>query len=146
MFTEKIKTNFWKKVNKTDSCWEWTATNFKLGYGYFSYTFNGKRTHIGAHRFSAILHGMDIDGLCVCHTCDNRSCVNPEHLFVGTHADNMKDMAKKNRSRSNLTVDQVKEIRRLLKTKMKQKDIAKELGVRKQQVSQIKCGRTHKYI
>ena len=93
---------FWNKVNKEGQihfilrtkCWIWTAHKYPKGYGQFG--FNGKVT--AAHRVSWILHyGPIPEGLLVCHRCDNPSCVNPEHLFLGTAKDNAEDMGRKGR-------------------------------------------------
>jgi hypothetical protein len=113
--------NFWEKViqTETDHCWEWIGATQSQGYGSFS--INGK-TYL-AHRISyTICHGDIPEGLCVLHHCDNRLCVNPGHLFLGTNFDNIQDMVRKNRQSHNTTnritklnIDQVELMRRLYK-------------------------------
>lgn len=88
---------FWSKVDKRgpEECWEWISARRSGRYG--SFRLNGE-TH-RAHRFSASLAGMVIDGLMVRHDCDNPSCVNPAHLRPGTAADNCRDMWERGRQR-----------------------------------------------
>ncbi len=84
---------FHSSYEKTDSCWNWTQRTL-FGYGYFS--FRGKS--VRAHRFSWELVNGPIPGdLCVCHSCDNRRCVNPSHLWLGTRNDNIQDCKNKHR-------------------------------------------------
>lgn len=83
------------KINDETGCWEWTASIMNSGYGQFLPT-NG--VCVSAHRFSWVLHnGKICDGLYVLHKCDNKICVNPEHLFLGTAHDNLVDAVKKGR-------------------------------------------------
>lgn len=102
---------FWAKVSVAgaDECWEWQGGKKEGGHGVF---FDGERL-VPAHRFSYELHhGPIVSGLEICHTCDNPPCVNPTHLFAGTHKDNMEDCVQKGRSRrGTLTISEIQAIR-----------------------------------
>ena len=91
---------FWKQVEKTDSCWNWTGHSKAGWHGLF--TWNKRQGQ--AHRYAwERERGPITDGLFVLHRCDNPKCVRVAHLFLGTQLDNMRDMALKGRSRkSNL--------------------------------------------
>ncbi len=89
---------FWSKVDKKgpNDCWEWMAAKYPTGYGYIKRS--NSRDNVYAHRFVLELEGIDIpSGMFVCHHCDNKSCVNPSHLFIGTQQDNVDDMWRKGR-------------------------------------------------
>jgi hypothetical protein len=137
---------FWEKVGKSPGCWEWQAQLNNKGYGLFRPC--GTDPKVAAHRFSyRLAHRAIPDGKWVLHRCDNRKCVNPAHLFVGTHSDNMRDMFTKGRSgRSKIGPDEVREIRRRKQVGEKYQDIANYLGVSLDAVKKIGAGRTWSYL
>lgn len=94
-----IAERFWPKVDVRghEECWEWTASRKERGYGVFSRPGHNNGA-LKAHRVSwELANGPIPDGLCVLHRCDNPPCVNPAHLFLGTIADNNRDMSLKGR-------------------------------------------------
>lgn len=132
---------FWAKVQKTTGCWLWTGA--KGGGGYGAIKFEGKV--VRAHRISwELVNGPIHDGLFVLHRCDVRLCVNPKHLFLGTHEDNMRDCSRKQRTtlgekqgRAKLKSSDVLEIRRLRSEGVKSSVIARKFCISQPTVSQI---------
>ena len=145
MLTER----FWSKVDRRgpDQCWEWTGWKDDAGYGLLK--IRGKRHR--AHRLSYEDATGTAPGLMfVCHRCDNPSCVNPAHLFLGTNAENLADRDRKGRqSRSigeasywaRLTFDEVAELRQLRAEGWRQVDLAARYGVSQPAVSMICSGK-----
>lgn len=145
--TEDKICTFWSRVNKTDYCWEWTGTKNLAGYGSFSI----KGETIGSHRISYFIRNGEIPkGLCILHKCDNPSCVNPDHLFMGTRKDNMDDKVRKGRQSKGeksvgyrkLEKEQVLEIVELLREGFPVKAICPLYNISKSSVSFIKNGIT----
>jgi len=138
------KIRFWEKVKirEHEQCWNWVAHK-RNGYGMFQIW---NRSH-SAHRLCWIMEfGPIPDGLCVLHSCDNPSCCNPEHLFLGTHTDNMRDASRKGKfhrkgelnGRAKLTEREVATIRNLHgKGGLTPTVLAKAFGVTRPAISQI---------
>lgn len=130
-------------IERPSGCIEWVGKLGRKGYGFFS--INGKT--ISPHRYSYSIHHGDFNGLLVCHTCDNRVCVNPDHLFLGTNKDNMMDCARKLRtSDRKLSPSNVIEIRKLIKTGISSGKIAKDFGVSRHNINSIKRGNTWNWL
>ena len=138
---------FWSKVAKSDSCWTWTAGLNESGYGSFRF---GNRMH-AAHRIAWMLTSGQPGDLHVLHKCDNRRCVNPEHLFLGTNADNVADRVRKGRSssaggerhgRAKLRAADIPAIRQRIALGEFQKDIARDYGVSQPCIGYLARGET----
>lgn len=127
-----------------DECWSWGGAGKGNGYGNVNVL--GRTT--GAHRVSYQLFVGDIpDGMDVCHKCDNRWCVNPRHLFVGSRSTNMKDMKLKGRgaggNRKHLKETHIQEIRRRLNAGARPRDVAEQMGVNYSTVTAIARGSSY---
>lgn len=139
------------KVEKTESCWLWNGAKLKFGHGVIGI---GNKKTILTHRASWIIHKGEIPkNLCVLHKCDVPNCINPEHLFLGTYADNNSDMHKKGRGgyggiggkgrlsvKAKLTSEQIEEIRAIEKRRGDTKHIAKRYSICTETVRRIRQG------
>lgn len=152
----KTEDQFWSSKTVSDKgCWEWTRSLRSNGYGQLRWK---ERANISAHRLSYILSKGPIpDGMLVCHTCDNRKCINPDHLFLGTYQDNHDDMILKGRKRwvarrgsmqgnSKLNEADVALIKRKLSEGEKGRHIAAKFGVSPSTISLIKLGKFWRHV
>jgi hypothetical protein len=134
----RVPEPFWDKVKigEENDCWPWERNMNPQGYGTLRIQGKMKRAHRVAYELS---RGPIPDGMVVCHTCDNPSCVNPHHLFLGSQRDNVQDMANKGRHpAAKLGELQVVAIRKLYASgERNQSDLANMFGVTKQQISLI---------
>lgn len=136
---------FWQKVQQTEGCWLWTGWRGPGGYGELRLVRGSVR--VRAHRISWELHfGAIPHGMFVCHKCDNPPCVRPDHLFLGTHADNVRDMAAKGRRGNTsgkpykgwLTPEAVRTIRtRYAEDGISRTQLATEFNISRSQASRI---------
>jgi len=160
-YDKKDLERFWTKVDirNWDECWEWLAQKDKDGYGRIKI----KKKCLRAHRFSFFIHNGFVDkNLYVCHSCDNPSCVNPHHLWIGTNRDNQNDLVekskiinKKNKSKnmgekshlSKLKEEDVIAIRNLyLDKSILIKDIANKFDITITNVQDIVKNKTWKHV
>ena len=138
-----IQERFESKFTKSEGCWEWNAYKNSDGYGVIWIIERVQK----AHRVAYQLYVGEIpEGMCVCHRCDNPSCVNPEHLFLGTNADNVRDRDNKGRDanrcgekngRAKLTEAQVVEIRERMGGGERGVDLARQFGVTRDEILKI---------
>jgi hypothetical protein len=141
-----------KVLNITGKCWEWQASKNKDGYGWFRVGNKMKKAHVVAWE---IENGPVPDGKEVCHTCDNPSCVNPSHLFLATHAENMEDRDKKGRGwdrhgekhpKAKLTELEVIDIRWHREAGLTLKELAESFGVSLPTISHVCARRSWKEV
>lgn len=146
---------FWAAVEKHDGCWRWTGVITHNGYGrLFIRRTKGKAPYIPAHRFCWELHYGSVPvGQQVCHRCDNPGCVNPAHLFLGSHKDNMADRNTKARQAkgeghglAKLDELKVQWIRSQHRNGRGHKSIARDLGVNKTTVARVLNGETWRHV
>lgn len=151
---ESLQRRFWSKVDKTDNCWNWTGHTLPRktgGHGQIGF----QRRVIGVHRISAMLHHLiQPDGSIftlaskfhVLHNCNNARCVNPHHLYVGTHKQNMEDLARAGYRKiirgdahhaSKVTDEQVRQIRELRQIGMSRKQVAEMFGITTTHITRI---------
>lgn len=130
-----IEIRFWEKVEKTESCWNWIGATDSVGYGNLRISGKTYRSHVLSYLINI---GEIPKGLCVLHKCDNRKCVNPDHLFLGTKKDNTADMWQKGRAniahgersgRAQLTEREVIEIRKLHNQGKSTRDLASQFNI-----------------
>ena len=141
---------FWAKIEKGDDCWLWTGATRGGGYGTFKYC---GRT-VSTHRYSYELFvGPIPDGLYVLHRCDVRACVNPAHLFLGTNADNLRDMVEKRRGNigqrhgmSKLTDDDVRAIRIACADGESRASVAKRYPVHRSGIEKVVNGISWRHV
>jgi hypothetical protein len=141
---------FWAKVDQggPDDCWLWTSTKNAKGYGTIGLERN---LSMYAHRFSYVIAYGDIpDAQFVCHRCDNPSCVNPRHLWLGSSAENTADMMKKGRhgstdqNRLKVTSEQVAQLRQMHLDGVPQPELAEKFGLSLGYVSSVVRGHVRK--
>ncbi len=148
--------NFWKRVEKTDTCWLWNGCRNSQGYGKLCRHSNGITVGWLSHRYVWTNQFGEIpEGLCVLHKCDNPPCVNPAHLFLGTRVDNSEDKVSKGRQhiptgsvngRAKLEESDVKVIKHLLRLGCQQSQIADWYNVSSGAVYFISNGKNWSHV
>lgn len=148
-----VPIRFWSKVNippdrNRNDCWEWIGSLDPKGYGSFGIQGRTRKAHRVAYELH---HATEIpSGMHVCHSCDNPKCCNPSHLWLGTNADNHRDMAKKGRAgirrgednvSHKFTDGQIEQVFALRAEGLKQREIAERLQISRGYISSILRGR-----
>jgi len=146
----KYVQRFWERVTKGDKCWDWNHSLTHKGYGAF-YAIYDDQTWWRAHRFSWRIHNGKIpDGMQVLHRCDNPKCVNPDHLWLGTDADNRADRIHKGRQTKGKRIPTAKlsreAVRMIRRSPLNNTQMAKKLGMHNSTISRIRLRKYWKYV
>lgn len=133
--TESDAERFWQKVERGPDCWEYQGYTGTRGYGRFKVGGKIRQAHRVSYR---LVHGAP-DSPLVLHECDNRSCVNPDHLYAGTYSDNLRDAYERDRRDGvKLTAEDVDAIRQSDESST---ELAERFGVSRSHVANIRAGR-----
>lgn len=158
MISAIAKQRFLNKITRTRGCWNWTGAQTSNGYGHLYIGKRPHRQHMLAHRMAWIIfNGAIPAGLNVCHSCDNRTCVNPKHLWIGTQAENIQDMVKKRRGSTvravgerhgsaKLTAANVKAIRSAFRKGTTIRALANKYGVTWENIKSIVSRKTWRHV
>ena len=143
----------WHDVEPNTGCWLWMRADYTKGYGAVNFDGHTRRAHRVMY---SLVCGCVPDGMFVCHKCDQPSCVNPKHLFIGTAQDNTDDMFGKDRwvmpvvksgvghHNAKICLESAKEIRSLYSSGVSQRKIAKKFGISQPAVRAVLVGKTWK--
>lgn len=157
--TAPLADRFWSKVAKGGGCWLWAGGLSTTGYGRLKIEGKWQRAHRVSYRLA---YGAIPEGLVICHRCDTPACVNPAHLFAGTHAENMADMVRKGRGNwasgcsgfpagsahpnARLTEAAIAAIRSRLSLGEKPASVAASFGVQSRAIRDVARGRTWSHV
>jgi hypothetical protein len=145
---------FWSKVDTSseNGCWMWMGARRRKGYGVITDPRSTKQ-RIASRVSYTLTYGEIPSGLCVCHVCDNPTCVRPDHLFLGTNADNIADKVAKQRQtrgekhrNTHLTDCQIKEIRLACESGERQASVGRRFGISQSTVSSIFLRTTWRHV
>jgi hypothetical protein len=155
IYLNRLRQNFETKYEVTESCWLWKGCLNSSGYGNMVITMNGKRWTLRSHRVSyALYHNCPEilfetnlrNEISICHTCDERNCVNPHHLVKADHLYNMQDAARKFKFAKKLTGEDVIKIKQLINDGKKDKEIAEQFSVKRRFIGDIRNNKTWKHV
>lgn len=163
LFTSEDVERFWSKVKRSKSCWLWKAGVTVGGYGKFYLRREDRKFTLLAHRVSLFLHSGESPQQLVLHRCDRPSCVNPDHLFVGTDIDNINDKLSKGRGRgwrlaprpgltgerhhrAKLSDEKVRQIRELFRSGESKTVLGQRFGVSDVNIHAIVVGKTWRHV